>query len=611
MNGTAYWSKLRLLFALSLACFASVMTACDRISRTPPTPEDRINAIRPPPPSSDLVVSAARNDLVPDPARARELEERLTARAKVRAVECVNGFTPKSSTSDDEIRTRLVEECFKRHDADTERFLRYWRAGTRAALPALRPIPATPPATIVADGPIFEARFPRFAGVALLSLAKEYQLVEIATGAVIYREIRYGNQQYGPLSDNGRLAVFGEEDRSIWIRSTTTGERLVALPNAAAAYATSWIGSDALLINTNDRRTIVLDLKLGREYPIDQFISQDARSVPSPSDSREPREFFAIGNEIIRQLRLPSSEQDEPKLNMGSDWRFTRRTWSGWDGLSADGSYFVDGASGVTIFDLKGFKQEELSFVPFVQEGVWPGLDPDELVLQLYPFGRINERQLYVYSRANRTLAAVDKSAVRANYFFIVRPVRRLGAILDGQLVLYDALPRATPVPLETAIATVEATSLRPPLGNEIPGRLHGVAAMPGPLTEVARRSFIEAVGVYSAKALPSGTYRGVIEVRVRRSVRPVILVLSAYEQVRWQLNLEPGAELAAVLTSGYQKQIVVGAGNVRIVDLGQEFAYDRKDFAPLEREVFAITGRRIDIFQGRYQANEFTVGGF
>jgi hypothetical protein len=139
----------------------------------------------------------------------------------------------------------------------------------------------------------------------------------------------------------------------------------------------------------------------------------------------------------------------------------------------------------------------------------------------------------------------------------------------------------------------------------------------PGPpLAELAKDATIESVGVYEgsgAAPRPRGERTPLpVEVRVRRSAQPIVLVLSSYEPVRWTLVLEEGAKLAAVLVSGYYQSQVVGAGSARVVNIGGAYAYkqDHSKYHALDSEVFRYTGKRINLFQGKYTGKEFNVGG-
>jgi hypothetical protein len=81
---------------------------------------------------------------------------------------------------------------------------------------------------------------------------------------------------------------------------------------------------------------------------------------------------------------------------------------------------------------------------------------------------------------------------------------------------------------------------------------------------------------------------------------------------VRWMLVPEPGAQLAAVLVSGYYPSQVAGAGSARVIMAGDAYAYkqDSGQYEALNRQVLRFVGKGIGLFQGRYEGSNFSVGG-
>jgi hypothetical protein len=51
----------------------------------------------------------------------------------------------------------------------------------------------------------------------------------------------------------------------------------------------------------------------------------------------------------------------------------------------------------------------------------------------------------------------------------------------------------------------------------------------------------------------------GKVTVFVAPQENPVVLLLTAYESVNWQIELEPGARVTSVILSGYHEQMVSG----------------------------------------------------
>jgi hypothetical protein len=136
-----------------------------------------------------------------------------------------------------------------------------------------------------------------------------------------------------------------------------------------------------------------------------------------------------------------------------------------------------------------------------------------------------------------------------------------------------------------------------------------------GPVrSRVAGDAQVEAVSVYEAVAVRAPYAPGPAEpvrVVVRASQRPVVLVLSSHQTVQWEIALERGARLSAVLLSGYGESTVSGAGDVMITSIGGFYAFKRgsAEFKHLEKEVRRCTGRDIEGFHSEYAGHRFVIG--
>lgn len=117
----------------------------------------------------------------------------------------------------------------------------------------------------------------------------------------------------------------------------------------------------------------------------------------------------------------------------------------------------------------------------------------------------------------------------------------------------------------------------------------------------------VEAIGVYETKDRhPAG-----ISVIVKKSDKPIVLMLSAYEPVRWNLIKESGANLAAVIATGYNLPQVTGAGGTKTVIKHGNYAYQQSGsgYAALNNDAMMWTGKPISKFQGAYAGTVFVVG--
>lgn len=128
-------------------------------------------------------------------------------------------------------------------------------------------------------------------------------------------------------------------------------------------------------------------------------------------------------------------------------------------------------------------------------------------------------------------------------------------------------------------------------------------------LGNIPSNAQIEAIGVYEAKDRSSSG----INVIIKKSKRPIVLLLSGSEPVRWNLIKEPGANLVGVIAAGTQLPQLTGAGNTKTVILkaNKYYPYNQQDpsYKALNDDSVLWTGKPIDRFQGSYSGSIFIVG--
>ena len=83
----------------------------------------------------------------------------------------------------------------------------------------------------------------------------------------------------------------------------------------------------------------------------------------------------------------------------------------------------------------------------------------------------------------------------------------------------------------------------------------------------------LHVIGVYEARSDHGGNNdpTGAIEVKVERQNKPIILALSAYEPVRWNITAAPGAIISKIILNGYHNQTISGISGIPV----EEYTYD------------------------------------
>jgi hypothetical protein len=136
-------------------------------------------------------------------------------------------------------------------------------------------------------------------------------------------------------------------------------------------------------------------------------------------------------------------------------------------------------------------------------------------------------------------------------------------------------------------------------------------------LIDMPGNAQVAILGVYqgarSTSAAPSaGSSRpnGEVRVTVGSGSSPLILVLSSYEPVRWNVRNMNGRKIAAVLLSGYHESTVVGLTNTKVLQIGSSYAYKlaSPEYERLKTEVTRYVSNPVASFQGRYEGQEFAI---
>ena len=604
----------------------SALAGCDWVDRVRLSPDERIGRASPVPMSVTYAVTQARELIKGDPKVLADFNGEYARQLRVRSVECAKGYAPSFTDSEEAIRQKLDPPCLQRHDESLARWAGLWRAGVIAAMPPLRPVPTTHVPSLTLPSEIGNVWFAERSATALIQHRRSASLVDLGSGRILYTMEARDRQGYGPLSPNGRLFTWSDGER-ITLRLSEGGDTVVDLPQGHPT-ALQWLQSGGLLHGGSSPQSMqVTDLKRREQYS-SAISGYGLLAFDSPDSTTE-----SVLVQYSRMARVKLAEPpDAPGLLTLAESHLPPAIFSGTGARTADRRYFVDAFHGrsLLLYDLSLLERREIAMNPLVIEGVAPTADADRILLSGY-IGKVDHRSAFLYSISQGTLAEIDAGARSARFFRFATPIGKLAAIAGAQMLFLDDVAAGAPRRLDEysadEIAAANQRKLEafaktldtvPPQDAAIvaqkmqpSGPLAGITPEPGSISRLARDAVVEAVGVYQGKSGPGrGTSGNPVEIRVRRSSRPLVLVLTAYERVHWNLVLEPGAQLVAVLTSGYYDQIVSNAGGARVFAIGSTYVYERSNLAPLEQDVFRATGKPISVFQGRYEGGTFTVGG-
>lgn len=592
-------------------------------------PEGRINAALPP----NSAVQAGRQMLLAQTATQADTQKAIDQawayRLKMRALSCSRGFTPSWRDSAADIRNRISDAaCLQEADRVLQRWVGLQRVRLILAQPALRasaPTDTAPP-TISHTEQIYNLTPAREAAVALLTGPTGFDIVDLTSARSLFRETtgRSPNSLMS-ISPNGRL-FYQVNDGKVVIRASEGGETLVELSPADGLV---WLDANVVAIRRSNTQALqVLDLASGEDSAMPGGNTTWAYvAVRAPgADNR----FVLLGSSGATQIEVvDAGGRYEARLRAergpSNGKAFAQNTGD----LAADGSMWIDGSQGVRVLSLDSLELTEHSFSPLLTTTAWATPTPGEFVLSTALHtgdGITSQFNYYVYSHSAGTLARIKRDPGSSTKYKYVAAVKRL-ALMDGRTVRFiEKLPVDEAQPIAVAVAAfvdemnqrrmTAAAKAAEALVPSAPVYSRPAAA---PLLPQLADTQVEGVGIYQAEGTRHGAGQartpGVVEVRVRRSPRPITLVLASYEPVRWMIVSEGGARLAAVLISGYHQSTVVGAGDARVIQMGQAYAYEQKstgggNYGELQGQVTRWVGKPIGVFQGRYQGSRFWVGG-
>lgn len=608
----------RLLTLLAGLAASMLLAGCDLRERFV-NAEDRINAAVP----LGIDVRQARERLADQLGTASgdraQLDNAWHGRLRARALSCSPDFTPTWRHSSDEVRAAVGNKaCFAEFDRKLTRWIGAQRVRLLLSQPALPVGDVSPSLTLSGQLAGASSQAP----VAVVTSGDGFELITLDSGRSLFKERGSGGTL--SLSPNGRLFVQTLSGGVSRIRAVEGGETLLEL---ADARSVQWLASWFVGVRSaSNKPSYLLSLNTAEEAPVVvNSYGSHGTDVLLPVPGNGGR-FNLLTFPGLYQLEAKEAAGKFAVTVVAEKPRMQSVLMPisvGGGRLSPDGnSWLLDRSGSFVRLDLTSLEVQETNFQPLHVDTVVPTSRPDQYVLELRaPIEAANPgaQTKYLYDAAGGTLARLEGADAQRPVTYLAG-VGRLARISPPTVWLLDKLETAAPQAVSEVInAQLDEVNLA--RLNKVQLEQQRIAASPAlqagsPLLPYVRDAQVEGVGIYEPGervARPGHTRSaGQVMVTVRRSAQPLVLVLTSYEPVQWQLKLEPGARLGAVLVGGYHDSNVQGAGEARVLKIGRHYAYqhDSADFAALQREVTRWTGRPISVFQGNYRGGSFSVGG-
>lgn len=582
-------------------------------------PEDRINeAVSL---AADLQISR-QMVLTRAPQYARsELQKLLEQQLKLRALTCAHGYSPDWWTPTEKIGVVLTDRaCFAQHDREIAQWLRIRHVGFVLAAGPLSEVPKGPIPIVSADSEITAVEYARNAGVVVLSLRDRIQAMDLNDGRTLLKEPQLPHLGRTYPSPNGRLLVLRQSGEAAQVRSIETGETFLELRGLRFLQ---WLNDRFAIYGTRAPTMFLIDFQSGQMLEVPALGDELLWAAPAPGTTDEF--ILSYFGSIVRvKLRL---DETVPRLQVvkesTTDFHANQIETSG---LTLDGAWHfqISGGPGLLLTSPNTFQQERIEFLP-AQMVLGFAIGADRLLLQGFSpsysgAGTLN----LVFSINDRTVAIVNNEPYATRRLAFSPSVNKVAHIDGSRLIHLEQLETQHAQPLSSFLAKAVdaanqaklAAAAKAMMEQPAPNAATGAtgARVEPPLAALAVNADIEGIGVYegnNAYGPDRKRQTGYMRVQVKARSRPLVLVLSSYDPVRWTLDVAPGARLSAVLVFSYYPSTVIGAGSARVLMLGQRSAYkrDSPEYQALDAEVARQIGKHIGIFQGRYNGGTFSVG--
>ena len=622
---------MRFMTALAGLAVCASLSGCTRVQEAAMPVVEKINAAFPPSPEVRVAQERLAKLLADDAQAAEALQAQLSSRMAMRALACVKDANVGRFDSVAAVRALpLAATCFQEQDAELLKFYGVRTVGVLLAQPPLRPLTEAGPIAALPKGKlshITSGVLARDAGVGVLLDGRgDGAFVEMPGGKVIARlSGAAGASEVGMrLAPNGRVLVFNVPGQAPTFVEAETGSRIWSMSTNQATRLLAWLPEvQGFALAGGDGEVWLADGQSGRieVHPVSLKNSSFAAHLPG-APSR-----LLLGT--ARELVLVEHKRSPQGITATALKRYTIASGPG---ITSGQPVPMQAGRRVVYASMRDIGWLDLESG---ESGTWRSAPMFGI-----PFAKLDENRImfdatdirgmgltpWSLDVTNGTVAPVDLGGPRG---LIVDIGDRVGFLRRGNEAWFgDKAPTGEAQPLDKPVAAFELELQLAKLQAQVresaeQGMAAGrPAAAPSPwqsapgLSGVPADAEVHMVGVYEG---PGPSRPGVgrqeprnVRVVVRPSARPVVLVLSSYEPVNW-IVVNAGAQLSAVLLSGYHPSAVTGIGTLPVLRIGSAYAYSAgsAEYANLRQAVARYTGpRQIRSFQGSYSGGAFSVGG-
>lgn len=482
----------------------------------------------------------------------------------------------------------------------------------------------------MAETYIEDVGFANSAPIAMLKTQNSVNIIDLYSGQALSKQ-NITNGTMGQLSPNGRLYTAGN-GTGTRIYDAETGDQMGEFPSVNVQNF-FWLDNRIALYyergNQNVSTASMLDFTTGTTTSFDGINSEIIQIFP---DTVKQGEYIVVLKQSA--LRIAVSNEANAKIIVKQVIPLSRSGWDRRAGTTSDGKSIFRSSQELEFISIADLQISKLDLKPFQLQTVAATADPNVLIIT----GRASATggSRYLLALSQKTIAPIQESTIAPGRLVYIPSIKKNAIVSESRLVLLDKIDSNAPQSVYQFVGemTLAQSEYKLKMFEQQQNALRqmqnsGSLSQLGHPSAYSSQTFaqskpewadadsikdasIQAVGIYQGKTVGGSKNRPYIQIRVRPSSKPIVLVLSSYSAVRWIVTPERGARISTVLVSGYESSDVIGAGQARILRLGSDYAYERSSpqYQKLDDKVYRFLGRRIGTFQGLYEGENFSVGG-
>lgn len=608
---------MRVLRLVALMAACAVVTACSDLRDVFLPAHAKLTLAFPPDAQVRVAEQGVRDLLAADQAALDRFAADYASRLELRALTCLQSVAVGRFDAVSKVRSLPVSrDCLQQQDAALRTHLGLRWVGLKLAAPALRPFARLGPARAMAASDttsVSSLDAASAAGVALVQGSNgEFVSIEIPGGkriaALPALDASRPIQVVAPtarISPNGRIAAIRVRRSAVMFADAETGARIWDCEEIRDVLA--WLPEirAALAADAKTGTLVLLDLERGTVAPHPSGLNPSAWAIAIPSKGSDA--LVGSPSEAVLLQHERTAQGVESSVVKAFPFERFKGPSVVPPVLMQDGRtlVYVTGRSLATV-DLGSGEKKSWSMDAAVIHELIKLDETGLLVDTTTQSGR--EQQPWLFDVARSTLASARPDVDVSSRLMGLAGRAGYAVTTGARTWIGDEVQADTPVAIESVLGRMNLERELAKLDSP------QVAAGVDSSHVGTRAGRVEAIAVYEGKAAVHGvgmpTTPGTVEVVVRRSVEPIVLVLSSYEPVTWNLRVQPGARLAEVLVAGYNPSKVVGAAGARVTELGRSHCYKSPSCGELRAAVRRVTGKDFARYQEDYVGAAFVVGG-